>query len=51
HVPTVFLAVLGRAVAFRRWRASDVRSILAAGTGTPDPAVTGQALVPAGGRE
>ena len=45
HGPTVFLAALGRAVAFRRWRAADVRSILAAGTGTPDLTATGEALV------
>ena len=45
HGQTVFLAALARAVAFRRWRAGDVRSILAAGTGTPDPTATGQALV------
>ena len=45
HGQIVFLAALGRAVAFRRWRAADVRSILAAGTGTPDPAATGGALV------
>lgn len=31
------LAALHRAVAFRRFRAADVRSILAAGTGTPQP--------------
>jgi len=45
HGQTMFLAALGRAVAFRRWRAADVRSILAAGTGTPDPTATGTALV------
>jgi len=45
HGQAVFLAALARAVAFRRWRAADVRSILAAGAGTPDPAATGQALV------
>ena len=31
------MAALERAVAFGRWRAADVRSILAAGTGTADP--------------
>ena len=31
------LAALARAVAFGRWRAADVRSILAAGAGTPQP--------------
>ena len=45
HGSAVFLAALSRAVAFRRWRAADVRSILAAGAGTPDPTATGQALV------
>jgi len=45
HGQTVFLAALARAVAFRRWRAADVRSILAAGAGAPDPAATGDALV------
>ena len=45
HGQIVFLAALARAVAFRRWRAADVRSILAAGAGTPDPTSTGQALV------
>jgi hypothetical protein len=32
-------------VAFRRWRAEDVRSILAAGAGTPQPRPAGDALV------
>ena len=32
------MAALRRAVAFKRFRAADVRSILAAGTGTPQPA-------------
>jgi len=36
---------LHRAVAFRRFRAADVRSILAAGTGTPQPRPAGDALV------
>lgn len=41
-----FLDALGRAVAFSRWRAADVRSILAAGAGLPDPlAGSGQALI------
>jgi hypothetical protein len=43
--PDVFLAALTRAVAFGRWRAADVRSILAAGVGVPDPRVAGHALV------
>jgi transposase len=45
HGEQVFLAALGRAVAFSRWRAADVRSILAAGAGAPQPAVAGDALV------
>jgi transposase len=40
-----FLDALGRAVAFGRWRAADVRSILAAGAGTPQPAPAGDALI------
>jgi len=43
--PEVFGDALARAVAFGRWRAADVRSILAAGTGTPDPRPAGDALV------
>jgi len=45
HGSEVFLAALARAVAFGRWRSADVRSILAAGTGTPDPRPAGHALV------
>jgi transposase len=45
HGEQVFLDALARAVAFGRWRASDVRSILAAGTGTPQPTTAGDALV------
>jgi len=45
HGEQAFLAALGRAVAFGRWRAADVRSILAAGAGTPDPSPAGDALV------
>jgi transposase len=41
----VFGAALDRAVAFGRWRAADVRSILAAGPGTADPRTAGDALV------
>ena len=41
----MFLDALSRAVAFSRWRAADVRSILHAGTGTPQPATAGDALV------
>ncbi len=45
HGERVFLDALARAVAFGRWRAADVRSILAAGTGTPQPTPAGDALV------
>jgi transposase len=45
HGQQVFLDALARAVAFSRWRAADVRSILAAGTGTPQPTTAGDALV------
>jgi hypothetical protein len=45
HGEQVFLDALARAVAFGRWRAADVRSILAAGAGTPQPAAAGDALV------
>jgi transposase/phage tail protein X len=45
HGDQAFLDALDRAVAFSRWRAADVRSILAAGAGLPDPlASTGHAL-------
>jgi transposase len=45
HGQDAFLEALSRAVAFGRWRASDVRSILAAGAGTPQPVGPGDALV------
>ena len=45
HGHPVFLAALDRATAFGRWRSADVRSILAAGTGTPQPRPAGTALV------
>jgi hypothetical protein len=45
HGEQVFLDALARAVAFGRWRAADVRSILAAGAGTPQPTTAGDALV------
>lgn len=45
HGPEALSAALTRAVAFSRWRASDVRSILAAGAGVPDPHPAGEALV------
>jgi transposase len=45
HGDEQFLAALDRAVAFCRWRAADVRSILAAGAGVPEPKVAaGDAL-------
>jgi hypothetical protein len=39
HGEEEFLAALDRAVAFCRWRAADIRSILAAGAGVPGPRV------------
>jgi len=45
HGEQTFLDALARAVAFGRWRAADVRSILAAGAGTADPRPAGDALV------
>jgi transposase len=45
HGEEVFLDALSRAVAFGRWRAADVRSILAAGAGIPQPREAGDALV------
>lgn len=45
HGRGALLAALERAVSFRRWRAADVRSILAAGSGIPVPQPAGQALV------
>jgi transposase len=46
HGEEAFLAALDRAVAFCRWRAADVRSILGAGAGLPGPkAEPGDALV------
>jgi hypothetical protein len=45
HGEQRFLDALARAVAFGRWRAADVRSILAAGAGTPQPTSAGDALV------
>jgi hypothetical protein len=40
-----FTDALDRAVTFGRWRAADIRSILAAGAGTADPRPAGDALV------
>jgi hypothetical protein len=45
HGEAVLLAALERAVRFGRWRAADVRSILAAGTGIAHPVPAGEALV------
>jgi len=45
HGDTALLAALERAVAFKRWRADDVRSILAATGAAPQPRAAGQALV------
>ncbi len=46
HGDQEFLAALDRAVAFCRWRPADVRSILAAGAGVPEPQVlAGDALI------
>jgi hypothetical protein len=45
HGHPVFLAALERATAFGRWRSADVRSILAAGNGTPQPRPAGTTLV------
>jgi len=45
HGEATLLAALRRAVAFKRFRAADVRSILAAGAGTPQPRPAGDALI------
>jgi transposase len=45
HGRDALVAALERAVAFDRWRAEDVRSILAAGTGAPRPTGPGEALL------
>jgi hypothetical protein len=45
HGDEAFAAALDRAVAFGRWRAADIRSILAAGPGTASPRPAGDALV------
>jgi len=50
HAHPVFLAALERATAFGRWHSADVRSTLAAGTGTPKPRPAGTALVIDSGR-
>jgi hypothetical protein len=45
HGDQVLLTALERAVQFKRWRADDVRSILAAVGAAPQPTPAGQALV------
>jgi hypothetical protein len=45
HGSGPLLAALERAVAFGRWRAADIRSILATGGHAPRPTPAGQALV------
>jgi hypothetical protein len=45
HGTDALTGALRRAVAFRRFRAADVRSILAAGAGTPQPRPAGDALI------
>ena len=45
HGRDILVAALERAITFGRWRASGVRSILAAGTGVPQPTEPGTALV------
>ena len=45
HGTDALLSARHRAVAFGRFRAADVRSILAAGTGTPQPRPAGDALI------
>ncbi|WP_116709008.1 IS21 family transposase [Actinomycetospora cinnamomea] len=45
HGEQALLEALARATAFGRWRADDVRSILAAGTAAPRPRPAGDALI------
>jgi hypothetical protein len=45
HGDTAVITALERAVEFRRWRAGDVRSILAAAGAAPTPQAAGKALV------
>jgi hypothetical protein len=45
HGQAAVVAALARAVEFKRWRADDLRSILAAGGAAPVPRRAGQALV------
>lgn len=45
HGDAAMVAALERATAFGRWKATDVRSILAAGAGVPAPRAAGDTLV------
>ena len=45
HDAGAYLAALARAAEFGRFRAADVRSILAAGAGVPRPRGPGDALI------
>jgi hypothetical protein len=45
HGPEVLVAALDRSVAFGRFRAHDVRSIIEAGLGVPRPSAHGDALI------
>ena len=45
HGQAALVAALERAITFGRWRASGVRSILAAGIGVAQPTAPGEALV------
>ncbi|KAA0016085.1 IS21 family transposase [Antrihabitans cavernicola] len=45
HGTEALVGALTRATAFKRFRAADVRSILAAGAGTPQPRPAGDALI------
>jgi transposase len=45
HGREALLGALGRAVAFGRWHAADIRSILAAGAGVAEVRPAGQALI------
>ena len=45
HGEQAVVAALRRAVAFRRWRAADVASILAAANGVAAPRAAGEALI------
>jgi transposase len=45
HGQEILLAALERATSFGRFRAHDVRSIIAAGTGVPCPVAPGEALI------